>query len=65
MAAYTLGLYFANSMRVPMQDCSELLMRCSHFNPEVPDSHPAVCMRPYRLWTTRGGMMEVFRCCSI
>ena len=24
----------------PMQDCNELLMRCSPFSPEVPDSHP-------------------------
>ena len=40
MAAYTLGCHFANSMRVPMQDCSELLMRCSPFSPEMPDSHP-------------------------
>ena len=40
MAAYTLGRHFANSMRVPMQDCNELLLRCSPFSPEVPDSHP-------------------------
>ena len=40
VAAYTLGRHFANSMRVPMQDCSELLMRCSPFSPEVPESHP-------------------------
>ena len=40
VAAYTLGRHFANSMRVPMQDCNELLLRCSPFSPEVPDSHP-------------------------
>ena len=40
VAAYTLGRHFANSMRVLMQDFSELLMRCSPFSPEVPDSHP-------------------------
>ena len=40
MAAYTLGRHFANSTRVPMQDSSELLMRCSPFSPEVLDSPP-------------------------
>ena len=40
MAAYTLGRHFADSMRMPMQDCNELLMRCSPFSPEVPNSHP-------------------------
>ena len=41
MAAYTLRRHFVNSMRVPMQDCNDLLMRCSPFiQEEVPDSHP-------------------------
>ena len=40
VAAYTQCRHFANSMRVPMQDSSELLMRCSPFSPEVPNSHP-------------------------
>ena len=39
MAAYTLGRHFAHSMRVPMQDCGDLLMRCNPFSPEVPDNH--------------------------
>ena len=63
MAAYTLGRHLANSMRVPMQDCNALLLRCSPFSLEVPDSHPGRLLRPYGLWTTRGGMMEVLRCC--
>ena len=37
-AAYTLGRHFANSMRLPMQDCSDLLMCCTPFSPEVPDN---------------------------
>ena len=40
VAAYMLGRHFANSMRVPMQDCSGLLMRCGPFSPQVLDSHP-------------------------
>ena len=40
VAAHTQGRHFANSMRVPMQDSSELLMRCSPFSLEVPNSHP-------------------------
>ena len=40
VAAYTLGRHFANNMRVPMQDSSELLMRCSPFSLKVPDNHP-------------------------
>ena len=40
VATYTLGRHFANNMRVPMQDSSELLMCRSPFIPEVPDNHP-------------------------
>ena len=41
VAAYMLGRHFANSMRVPMQDFSQPLMRCSPFSLEVPDTHPS------------------------
>ena len=40
MAAYMLGRHFANSMGVPMQNCSGVLMRCTHFTLVVPDNHP-------------------------
>ena len=60
MAAYTLGCHFANSMRVPMQDCSKLLMRCSPFSPEVPDSHPGRLHAAVRVvdnaWRDDGGL---------
>ena len=60
VAAYTLGRHFANSMRVPMQDRSELLMRCSPFSPEVPDSHPGRLHAAVRVvdnaWRDDGGL---------
>ena len=60
VAAYTLGRHFANSMRVPMQDCSELLMRCSPFSLEVPHSHPGRLHEAVRVvdnaWRDDGGL---------
>ena len=60
VAAYTLGRHFANSMRVPMQDCNELLMHCSPFSPEVPDSHPGRLHAAVRVvdnaWRDYGGL---------
>ena len=60
VAAYTLGRHFANSMRVPTQNCSELLMRCSPFSPEVPDSHPGRLHAAVRVvdnaWRDDGGL---------
>ena len=60
VAAYTLGRHFANSMRVPMQDYSEPLMRCSPFSPEVPDSHPGRLHAAVRVvdnaWRDDGGL---------
>ena len=60
VAAYTLGRHFANSMRVPMQDCNELLLRCSPFSPEVPDSHPGRLHAAVRVmdnaWRDDGGL---------
>ena len=60
MAAYTLGRHFANSMQVPMQDCNELLLRCSPCSPEVPDSHPGCLHAAVRVmdnaWRDDGGL---------
>ena len=60
VAAYTLGSHFANSMGVPMQDCNELLLRCSPFSPEVPDSHPGRLHAAVRVmdnaWRDDGGL---------
>ena len=39
VTACTLGRHFANNLRVPMQECSELLMRCSPCILEVSDNH--------------------------
>ena len=60
MAAYTLGRHFANSMRVPMQVCNELLLRCNPFIPVVPDSHPGRLHAAVRVmdkvWRDDGGL---------
>ena len=60
VAAYTLGRHFANSMQVPMQDCNELLLRCSPLSPEVPDSHPGRLHAAVRVvdnaWRDDGGL---------
>ena len=60
LAAYTLGRHFANSMRVPMQDCNQLLLRCRPFSPEVPDSHPGRLHAAVRVmdnaWRDDGGL---------
>ena len=60
VAAYTPGRHFADSMRVPMQDCNELLLRCSPFRPEVPDSHPGRLHAAVRVvdnaWRDDGGL---------
>ena len=60
VAAYTLGRHFANSMRVPMQDCSELLLRCSPFRSKVRDSHPGRLHAAVRVvdnaWRDDGGL---------
>ena len=39
VAANTLGHHFASNMRVPVQDCSDLLMRWTPFSPQVTDNH--------------------------
>ena len=36
VAAYTVGFHFPQSMRIPMQESSDVLMRCTPFNPEIP-----------------------------
>ena len=35
----TLRRHFANNMRVPLKDCSDLLMQCTPFSPHVPYNH--------------------------
>ena len=61
--ACTLGRHFANSMRVPMQDCNELLLRCSPFSPEVADSHPGRLHAAVRVmdnaWRDDGGLEKL------
>ena len=49
VAAYTLGRHFANNMRVPMQDCSDLLMCCTPFGSEVPYNHRGCLHAPVRV----------------
>ena len=36
VAAYTVGRHFAKSMRIPMQESSDVILRCTPFSPEVP-----------------------------
>ena len=60
VAAYTLGRHFANSMRVPMQESTNPLMRCTPFSPEVPDNHPGRLHAAMRVadnaWRDDGGL---------
>ena len=60
VAAYTLGRHFANNMQVPMQESSELSMRCSPFSPEIPDNHPGRLHAAIRVvdnaWRDDGGL---------
>ena len=39
VAAYTVGRHFAESMRIPMQESSDVILRCTPFSPEVPRNH--------------------------
>ena len=37
--AYIVGRHFAEAMRMPMHDSSDLLLRCTPFSPEIPRNH--------------------------
>ena len=39
MVAYTVGRHFAESMRIPMQDSSDLLLMCTPSRPQIPRNH--------------------------
>ena len=39
VAAYTVGGHFAESMRIPMQESSDVILRCTPFSPKVPRNH--------------------------
>ena len=39
VAAYTVGRHFAESMRIPMQETSDVILRCTPFSPEIPRNH--------------------------
>ena len=39
MAAYTVGRHFEESMGIPMQERSDLLLRCTPFSREIPRNH--------------------------
>ena len=39
VAAYTVGRHFVESMRIPMQESSDVILRCTPFSPEVPRNH--------------------------
>ena len=39
VAAYTSGCHFAEALRIPMQESSDLLLRCTRFNLEIPRNH--------------------------
>ena len=39
VAAYTMGRHFAESMRIPMQENSDVILRCTPFSPEIPRNH--------------------------
>ena len=39
VAAYTVGRHFAESMRITMQESSDVILRCTPFSPELPRNH--------------------------
>ena len=39
VAAYTVGRHFAECMRIPMQEHSNVILRCTPFSPEIPGNH--------------------------
>ena len=39
VAAYTPGRHFAESMRIPLQESSDVIVRCTPFSPEIPRNH--------------------------
>ena len=39
VAAYTVGRHFAESMRIPMQESSDVILRCAPFSPKIPRNH--------------------------
>ena len=39
VAAYTVRHHFAESMQIPMQESSDVILRCTPFSPEVPRNH--------------------------
>ena len=39
VAAYAVGRHFAESMQIPMQESSDVILRCSPLSPEIPRNH--------------------------
>ena len=39
VAAYTVGHHFAESMRIPMQESSDVILGCTPFSLEIPRNH--------------------------
>ena len=39
VAAYTVGRHWAEPMRIPMQESSDVILRCTPFSPEIPRNH--------------------------
>ena len=39
VAAYAVGRHFAESMRIPMQESSDVILGCTPFSPEVARNH--------------------------
>ena len=59
VAAYTVGRHFAESMRIPMQESSDVILRCTPFSPEVPRNHLGLLHAGVRVvnnaWTDDAG----------
>ena len=39
VASYTVGRHFAESMQIPMQESSDVILRCTPLSPEIPRNH--------------------------
>ena len=59
VAAYAVGRHFAESMQIPMQESSDVILRCTSFSPEMPRNHLGYLHAGVRVvnnaWTNDGG----------
>ena len=59
VATYTVGRHFTTSMRIPLQESSDVILRCTPLSPEVPHNHLGYLYASVRVvnnaWTDDAG----------